>query len=265
MPNALLFRYFGGREALAELDFSTLSDTRPDQLFAAWLGLPDDRRKAMDADFLEVFALSCEKGWCAIRDDARWHLEAEPEQFAAFMEKLSALESHAERAMVTFLDHNESWHGATMFYHADNLTYWRKRKGFPGQPAFVHEDGRQDLANRIRDYFHRTEGRGKNCVVEAYRRGDLDYFFAYPEGYSQQSIEWVDGDFARRPHNPAFEVVYVVSSRNRKNRTLRLCGSRNPSVAKMHGVALRSGIPYAIIRQRNSLAPIDDFKVCYFQ
>ncbi len=33
----------------------------------------------------------------------------------------------------------------------------------------------------------------KNCVVEAFRRGELDYFFAYPEDYSQQSMEWVEG------------------------------------------------------------------------
>jgi hypothetical protein len=77
----------------------------------------------------------------------------------------------------------------------------------------VHEDGRKALAEQIRSYFHRTEGRGKNCVVEALRRGERDYFFAYPEDYSQQSIEWVDGKFGRRPHNPAFEVIYVYSQK----------------------------------------------------
>jgi hypothetical protein len=87
------------------------------------------------------------------------------------------------------------------------LSYWRKRKGFPHQPARVHEDGRQALAESIRDYFYRMEGRGNNCVVEAFRRGELDYFFAYPEDYSQQSVEWVNGSFDRRPHNPAFEVI----------------------------------------------------------
>lgn len=69
----------------------------------------------------------------------------------------------------------------------------------------------QELAGLIRSYFHDTEGRGNNCVVEPFRRGELDYFFAYPEDYSQQSIEWVDGQFGRRPHNPAFEVIYVYS------------------------------------------------------
>jgi hypothetical protein len=51
-------------------------------------------------------------------------------------------------------------------------------------------------------------------VVEPFRRGDLDYFFAYPEDYSQQSIKWVDGEFGRRPHNPACEVVDVYSQKD---------------------------------------------------
>jgi hypothetical protein len=70
------------------------------------------------------------------------------------------------------------------------------------------------MADHIRNYFHHTEGRSNNCKVEAFRRGDLDYFFAYPEDYSQQSIEWVDGEFDRRPHNPAFEVIYVYSQKD---------------------------------------------------
>jgi hypothetical protein len=47
--------------------------------------------------------------------------------------------------------------------------------------------------------------------VEPLRRGKLDYFFAYPEDYSQQSYEWVDGEFENRPHTPAFVVVFVYS------------------------------------------------------
>lgn len=210
-PNALLARYFAGHQALPDVDFSTLRDGRPNELFAAWLLLPEDQRNRMDAECKEIFSLSCEQGWCAIRDEASFHLGGEPERFGEFMEELSALPGHAERALVMFLDYGKYWQGATMFFHADSLSYWRKRKGLPKAEASVHEDGRWELANRIRDYFHRTEGRGKNCVVEAYRRGELDYFFAYPEDYSQQSMEWVNGDFARRPHNPAFEVVYVYN------------------------------------------------------
>jgi hypothetical protein len=137
----------------------------------------------------------------------------EPQAYREFVEKLAVLDNHYERAMVTFLDHSQFWKGATLFYHADTLPYWRKRKNLPHQPIALDMASRRELSDLIRTYFHQTEGRGKNCVVELFRRGELDYFFAYPEDYSQQSVEWVDGNFGRRPHNPAFEVIYVYSQK----------------------------------------------------
>lgn len=71
-------------------------------MFAAWRELPEGQRNSVDADFSEIHALSREKGWCAIRDEAAWHLQDTPEQFAEFVEKLSAMASHSERAMVRF-------------------------------------------------------------------------------------------------------------------------------------------------------------------
>ena len=213
MPNALLARYFQGRKLLGDLDFAAMKEAQPDELFAAWLKLPGSQRNAMDAEFRDIFELSCEKGFRAILDEAEWHLAADPQARTEFVGKLAALANHYERAIVTFLDHAQFWKGATLFYHADTLPYWRKRKNLPHQPAAVDEASLRQLASLIRTYFHHTEGRGNNCVVEPFRRGKLDYFFAYPEDYSQQSIEWVDGEFDRRPHNPAFEVIYVYSQK----------------------------------------------------
>ncbi len=213
MSNALLARYFQKRELFQELDFAAMQEAKPDELFNAWLALPDDQRNTMDAEFRDIFEMSCEKGFRAIIDEASWQMRDVSDDFTSFVEKLSALTNHSERAMVTFLDHNTFWKGATRFYHADTLPYWRKRKNLPRREAAVDEESLKELADLIRYYFHRTEGRGKNCVVEPFRRGELDYFFAYPEDYSQQSIEWVDGEFGRRPHNPAFEVIYVYSQR----------------------------------------------------
>ena len=213
MPNALLARYFAGHAVFSEFDFAAMSETRHDELFAAWLALPETQRNTMDAEFRDIFEMGCEKGCRAILDEAQWHLaqDADPNAANAFTEKLAALVNHFERAMVTYLDHQAFWRGATRFYHADTLSYWRKRKNLPHKAALVDAANVQALANRIRTYFHHTEGRGNNCVVEPFRRGDRDYFFAYPEDYSQQSPEWVDGQFGIRPHNPAFEVVFVFS------------------------------------------------------
>lgn len=213
VPNALLARYFTERGLFGDLDFSAMKETKPDALFEAWLALPEDQRKPMDAEFQDIFELSCEKGFRAIIDEAEWQMQAEPDALAEFIETLSALPNHYHRAMITYLDCPECWKGATRFYHADTLPYWRKRKNMGHKPAAVDENSMQQLATQIGNYFHRTEGRGNNCIVEPFRRGELDYFFAYPEDYSQQSIEWVDGEFDRRPHNPAFEVIFVYSQK----------------------------------------------------
>lgn len=213
MPNALLARYFQKRGLFGDIDFAAMKEGKPDELFTAWLSLPDSQRNEMDTEFRDIFEISCEKGFRAIIDEASWQLRENPDAQTSFVEMLSDLSNHYERAMITFLDYNLFWRGATLFYHADTLPYWRKRKNFPHRPAAVDEDSLQQLAALIRQYFHHTEGRGKNCIVEPFRRGDLDYYFAYPEDYSQQSIEWVNGEFDRRPHNPAFEVIYVYSQK----------------------------------------------------
>lgn len=212
-PNALLARYFADRGLFGNMDFSAMKETKLDALFAAWLELPEAQRKPMDAEFQDIFDLSCEKGFRAIIDEARWQMQGDPDALTGFIDTLSALPDHAYRAMATYLDHSECWKGAIRFYHADTLPYWRKRKSMGHKPAAVDDDSIQQLADQIRNYFHCTEGRGNNCVVEPFRRGELDYYFAYPEDYSQQSVEWVDGEFGRRPHNPAFEVIFVYSSR----------------------------------------------------
>lgn len=212
MPNALLARYFKTKGLFSDLDFPSMKEGKPDELFAAWLALPDKQRNAMDAEFREIFEMSCEKGFRAVIDEAEFQLPEE--ELTALVEKLSALPSHFARAMITFLDSNSSWKGARRFHHADTLSYWRKRKNLPQKPAAVDNASIVELANGIRNYFHLTEGRGNNCVVEAFRRGELDYFFAYPEDYSQQSIEWENGVFNPRPHNPAFEVIFVYSQKD---------------------------------------------------
>ena len=211
MPNALLARYFQERELFGDMDFAAMKEGKPNELFNAWLALPDSKRNEMDTELRDIFEMSCEKGFKAIIDEAGWQMREAQDAQQAFIEKLSALSNHYERAMVTFLDHNSLWKGATLFYHADTLPYWRKRKNLPKRKAAVDRASLKELAALISNYFHHTEGRGKNCVVEAFRRGGLDYYFAYPEDYSQHTIEWVDGEFDRRPHNPAFEVIYVYS------------------------------------------------------
>jgi hypothetical protein len=135
MPNALLARHFQGRGLFAEINFAVMMEGGPDELFSAWLALPDGQRSLMDAEFRDIFEMSCEKGFRAIIDEADWQLRETPDALTSFIEIMSALPNHYERAMITFLDNNIYWKGATRFYHADTLPYWRKRKNMSHQPA----------------------------------------------------------------------------------------------------------------------------------
>lgn len=44
MPNALLARYFQERELFGDMDFFAMKEGKPDELFNAWLDLPDTQR-----------------------------------------------------------------------------------------------------------------------------------------------------------------------------------------------------------------------------
>jgi hypothetical protein len=213
MPPALLERYFHRQSVLADFEFSSMTTkARREALFAAWRELPEAERKRMEGEFRGIFSLCVDTAMPAFMDEARWQMREQPERYAAFVERFSRLANHYERAMTAFLDYPaECWHGAAMLHHADCLPYWRKRKGFPHVSAAVDEASVRALETMIREYFYRQEGRGRHCHIDGLRRDDRDYFFAYPEDYSRQSVEWVDGDFATRPHNPAFEIVFIWS------------------------------------------------------
>ena len=64
-----------------------MKETKPDALFAVWLELPEGDRNRVDAEFREIVAMNCEKGFRAILDKVAWHFEGKPDEHAAFAEK----------------------------------------------------------------------------------------------------------------------------------------------------------------------------------
>jgi hypothetical protein len=221
-PNLLLQRYFAARNVLSEVDFDALTETQVEPIYGAWLTLSDDARKEMEQDFQDIDDLATEGGSKAIMDEARWHGEDLAEQFAS-------LTGFHEHAFWTILERPKYWLGALAFHHADTvpLSYWRKRKNVPRKPASVDAISIRQLEQNLSNYFHKMQGRGENCKVDCYNRNDLDYFFAYPEDYAQASVEWVGKEFKRRPHHPAFEIIFVYSQ-NDGTLDIYLTGDRKP-------------------------------------
>ncbi len=207
-PNPLLARYFKEHKCLLDFNFTLLKENKPDNLFEAWLTLDTSIKQELDTDFQDIFNLSCEKGIKAIIDEATHHA---PDNLSQFNEELAAKKNFYDMAFSTLLNYPTYWKGAVLFFHADSLGNWRKRKNIPKVTPSCADIHLQKLAALIASYFHLNEGKGKHCFVEALKRGPLDYFFAYPEDYSQRSHEWIKDEFAPRPHNPAFEIVYVYN------------------------------------------------------
>lgn len=65
------------------------------------------------------------------------------------------------------------------------------------------------FGKRLGDYFFEHDGKGKNCRVEVLRRRNQDYFFAYPEDYSREVLEWNGNKLSARVAKQAYTVIFI--------------------------------------------------------
>ena len=219
-PNAMLKRYFDKQGVLTAHDFSDISETKIEPIYQALLTLPDIQRGEMERDCREIDALACEGGVKAIMDEADWHDEN-------LADILGELEDLHEKSFWVFLERPKYWPAASAFCRADAISssQWNECRTVSRSPARVDDASIRNLEKILSNHFFNKEGRGKNCTVEPYRRGKLDYFFAYPEDYVHASIEWEGATFKRSARHPAFEIIFVYSQDEGKI-SLYMKGSR---------------------------------------
>jgi hypothetical protein len=206
-PNHSLAQFFEAKAIPLEVDFSQLKENDAEALQTALNKLTDSQVSDIEAEFQGVNALACEGGIAALVDEAGFH------QDESFVAEIAAIEGFHAKAMWAFLNKPKYWRGAAMFLHADNVSpsYWKKRNDLPSLPPQVDDDDIEALAKSISRYFFHKEGRGKNCIVEPYRRNQKEYFFAYPEDFAQSAVEWIGGTLKSQAHHPAFEIIFVYS------------------------------------------------------
>ena len=206
-PNRYLVLFFEDKGIALDSDISELKETQVDAWQEVLNRLEDTQKASIEAKFQGVNALACEGGITALVDEARFHSDN------AFIEEIAAIEGFHAKAMWAFLNQPTYWQGAARFLHADNVSAlgWEKRNDLPCMPPHVEDEDIVDLAQAMSDFFYHKEGRGKNCIVEPYRRNQKEYFFAYPEDFAQSAIEWVSGDLKNQAHHPAFEIIFVYS------------------------------------------------------
>jgi len=205
VSNALLARYFGAGNLLAEIDFATPPETKVGPIYEAVQRLAPDDQARVGSDLLLVHSLADDQGLRAILDEATYH-------GIELLADLDELDGFYDKAMWTLLEYPTIVDVASRFSDADHLphAYWhRRREGVPATQASDDEIAAADLGGAIAEFYRTNEGRGRSCEVEVYRRGSGWYFIALPEDYARTSLEYVGASLERRPQRPAFEVVFV--------------------------------------------------------
>ncbi len=237
VPNALLARYFEAREVALDVDFGDLTETQVEPIFEAFTTLPVDQQADMEVDFQDINALATDGGIEALRNEAAFYDDE------AFPEAISTIDGYHAKAMWAFLHKPEYWKGASALLHADTVAgrFWKKRNDLPKVPPHVEDEDIAQLAQAISHYFNTTEGRGRNCKVEPYRKVETgkEYFFAYPEDYGQSGVEWSGSAIASPPargirplRSSSFTVRRRVRSTSTHRRTPRRCRSCKSSSPK---------------------------------
>ena len=206
-PHDWLKRYFEHIGVLQDLDWSPITVRRIDPLFDAWNELDDGIKVRTGEDFSNMTSLGSAVGKAAIIDEAQFHPPSD-----SVASSLARLNDPLACAFWTYLEKQELWDGALFFSAADNMSkkHWRKRANLPKlgrKPTDV--DGRK-LEAEISILFMAKEARGAHCRVHQYRRGDREYYFAYPQNHPTMSSEYDDkGEWTRRKFSPAFEIVFI--------------------------------------------------------
>ncbi len=208
VPNRLLARYFQSKKnVLEDIDFEELGETEINPIFEAFIALPPEKQTEMEAEFQDIDTMACQGGVTALSDEADFHQDYE------FLKEIAKIDGFHGKVMWTYLEHPQYWSGARGFLHSDSISVskWKKRNDFPHLPPKVEPEDIEKLSQAISNHFYKKEGRGRNCMVDVFRRHEKEYFFAYPEDFAQSSIEWVRNSLSPQARHPAFEIIFVYT------------------------------------------------------
>jgi hypothetical protein len=206
-PNAILKQFFERLGVqLYSIDWQRLGERQIEPLQNALSWTTADDQSRVEASLSSIFELACEEGWRAILDAAC------DQGDTAFAERLSEDACYYERAMWTWLNHPELFAQASALQQIGSLTRWRRRTGLPVLTPRITPASIRELASALSQCLRREEGRGKNCTVEYYRRGNgTDIFAAYPDDFVQTVTTHDEvGALVSRPLRQTFEIVFAL-------------------------------------------------------
>jgi hypothetical protein len=202
----LLKEYFTRRKVLGGVEWDKLKETEIEPIHDSWQALSEQICEAIDREFRQVHAMATANGTRAIIEEGRFH-------GLDLTTKLDTQDGYINKVLWTLLEHPNIFDIAQIMNRADHLNgrHWRKRKDIPKKEPNVSSEALKELADAVSAYYRENQGRGRHCWVETYLRANrYHYFFVYPQDYTDTFIGYNDdGQFQRKAHSPAFEVIYI--------------------------------------------------------
>jgi len=126
-----------------------------------------DELKETEVELQDIDTMACPTGVTALTGEVSFHGDKD------FTVAIAEIDGFHGKVMWAFRKHSKYWAGATLFLHSDNISdnSWKKRNDLPHLLPHVEPEYIEELEQAISNYFYRKQSRGRNCMVEVFRRG----------------------------------------------------------------------------------------------
>jgi hypothetical protein len=203
----LLKAFFECKGYPLDIAWGEMDDALIQKISDAFLKLPDSVQQDIESDLQDVHTIAITEGGISLLIEQAifmgFDIAGELEQF----------DSRYDKTMWVLLHHADIWEKAAVLAHAENLhkQFWFRRCHLPKKSPDTSESAMASLKREVSAFFWRTQGRGKICHIDTFRRNAAqDYFFVYLSDHTDTDITLdPEGHFQRIRNRHAFEIVFV--------------------------------------------------------
>lgn len=208
VPNRLLRPFFEKQQVpLPSVDWSELRERDVQPILECLATLNSANLLAVETELRSVFEMGCEAGIHALNESAAAMGDHD------LIERLPPEDTAYGQAMWVWLNHPDYFAQAGLLFQVDQLTWWRKRNDLPHQPARTDSATLERLRHDVSRLLLREQGRGRLCSVEILERGEIVYYFLYPDDFVLSlQVHDEEGRLAPRSVRRTFHIVFAYSA-----------------------------------------------------
>lgn len=212
VPDDLLREFCHKQKVLIDIDFSNLSKKdRIETLVTEFNALSEEKQQEIERIFLDVQDMSHEPGIKTLIEEGKYHEKD-------LASELIGLDGFQAKLLRVYLDHPTVFEVAALLNHSDSLgrRSWKVRSGLPKNVSPQVEDAAmREFEAALKAFYEPRESRGKRCHVDPYLRGNIHYFFAFPEDYASSASAFnTQNELVRKTFKPTFEIIFRYEPAN---------------------------------------------------